>query len=79
MRAARLKQKMSQMDLYEATGLDRTFISDLERGVQTPSLTTVLRVAHGVRIDPCELLRETIRSPLFALPKARKRVFQSEE
>jgi transcriptional regulator with XRE-family HTH domain len=61
MRKARLKKKISQMALYEATGLDRTFISDLERGIQGPSLRTVLRVARGVEVEPQALIERTVK------------------
>lgn len=59
---------MSQMDLYKATGLDRTFISDLERGVQGPSLRTVFRVAKGVGINPEVLIEKTRNSHFFVFP-----------
>ena len=62
---------MSQMDLYKATGLDRTFISDLERGIQGPSLKTVFRVARGVGMEP-EIL-------IFCLPERRGTADQGEE
>jgi transcriptional regulator with XRE-family HTH domain len=68
MRKARKKQKLSQMDLHIATGLDRTFISDLERGIQGPSLRTVFRVAKGLEIPAGVLVENTERSPQFAFP-----------
>lgn len=68
MRKARLRKKMSQMDLYKATGLDRTFISDLERGVQGPSLRTVFRVAKGVGTEPESLITKTRTSRFFVFP-----------
>jgi ribosome-binding protein aMBF1 (putative translation factor) len=68
MRRARTKQKLSQMDLHIATGLDRTFISDLERGIQGPSLQTVFRVAKGLNLPASLLVENTEKSPLFVLP-----------
>jgi transcriptional regulator with XRE-family HTH domain len=68
MRKARLKKKISQMTLYKATGLDRTFISDLERGIQGPSLRTVFRVAKGVGIEPQTLIEKTRKSRFFVFP-----------
>ena len=68
MRKARLKKKISQMTLYKATGLDRTFISDLERGIQGPSLRTVFRVAKGVGVEPQALIEKTRQSRFFAFP-----------
>lgn len=68
MRKARLKKKISQIDLYELTGLDRTFISDLERGIQGPSLRTVFRVAKGVGVEPQSLIESTMNSHFFVYP-----------
>jgi transcriptional regulator with XRE-family HTH domain len=68
MRKARLKKGMSQMDLYKATGLDRTFISDLERGIQAPSIKTVFRAARGIGIEPEALIEKTKHSRFFVFP-----------
>jgi DNA-binding XRE family transcriptional regulator len=78
MRKARGKKKMSQMDLYKATGLDRTFISDLERGIQGPSLRTIFRVAKGVGVDPCSLIEDTMDSHYFAFPNPEGSGFRSK-
>jgi len=67
-RTIREQLGMSQMDLYAKTGLDRTFISDLERGVQCPSLRTIYRVAAGLNIPPGSLVRRTAESPHFVFP-----------
>jgi transcriptional regulator with XRE-family HTH domain len=69
MRTKREKLGMSQMALQIGTGLDRTFISDLERGVQCPSLRTVLRVAKGLNLTPSSLIRLTTESPNFVFPE----------
>lgn len=69
MRAIREGLGMSQMQLHSKTGLDRTFISDLERGVQCPSLRTIYRVAAGLNIPPGNLVRRTTESPYFVFPK----------
>lgn len=68
MRKARLHKKLSQMDLYKATGLDRTFISALERGVQGPSLETLFRVAQGVGVEADVLIERTRNSRFFNFP-----------
>lgn len=69
MRTTREGLEMSQMGLHIKTGLDRTFISDLERGVQCPSLRTIFRVAQGLSITPSDLLRRTAKSPHFVFPQ----------
>lgn len=65
MRTIREEREISQMALHVKTGLDRTFISDLERGIQCPSLRTILRVAGGLDVTPCMLLKRTQESPHF--------------
>jgi transcriptional regulator with XRE-family HTH domain len=66
MRAIREGAHMSQMDLHKKSGLDRTFISDLERGIQCPSLRTILRVAKALDIAPWNLIRRTTESSFFS-------------
>ena len=68
MRKARNRLKISQMMLEKATGLDRTFVSDLERGIQGPSLRTVFRVAKGLDMNAWDLVEDTAKSPQFVLP-----------
>jgi len=68
MRKVRARKKISQMGLFAATGLNRTFISELERGLQGPSLRTLIRIANGIRIHPNELIQETLDSPFFVAP-----------
>jgi transcriptional regulator with XRE-family HTH domain len=68
MRKARLKNGMSQMDLYKVTGLDRTFISDLERGIQAPSIRTIFRAAKGIGVEPESLIERTRKSRYFVFP-----------
>lgn len=66
MRDVRVRASMSQMDLHKNSGLDRTFISDLERGIQCPSLRTILRVAVALDIAPGTLIHRTVASPFFS-------------
>jgi transcriptional regulator with XRE-family HTH domain len=68
MRETRKKQKMSQMDLHVKSGLDRTFISDLERGIQCPSLVTILRVAKALNIAASTMILRTVACPVFVSP-----------
>ena len=41
-RTLRLEKLLSQEKLGEITGLDRTYISGIERGVRNPSLKNIL-------------------------------------
>ncbi len=48
--------KLSQEGLADAAGLDRTFISALERGRKNPTLKTIVRVAEALGVTPSVLL-----------------------
>jgi methanogenic corrinoid protein MtbC1/DNA-binding XRE family transcriptional regulator len=52
-RMLRREQHWSQQELAERAGIDRTYVSGLERGVQNPSLEVLNRVcsALGIRLD----------------------------
>lgn len=56
MRAARLGAGLSQVELSEATRLDRAAISFLERAERAPDLSTLVRVARALETTPAELL-----------------------
>lgn len=52
----REKKGLSQEKLALSGGLDRTFISLLERGLRQPSLKTILQLAKSLDIKPSELV-----------------------
>lgn len=64
--------KISQAELEKRTGLNRTFISDLERGIQGPGIRTLYRIAKGLETTPCSLLRRTAQSKFFEFPVGRE-------
>lgn len=51
----RKAQGLSQEELAHRSGVDRTFVSGVERCVRNPSLTTIGRIASGLGVDPQEL------------------------
>jgi transcriptional regulator with XRE-family HTH domain len=64
--------EISQAELEKRTGLDRTFISDLERGIQGPGIRTLFRVAKGLKTPPWDLIRRTSESSLFVFPAGKQ-------
>lgn len=46
----------SQEAFAHHIGLDRTYISGLERGVRNPTLDVIVKVAHGLGVHPAALL-----------------------
>jgi transcriptional regulator with XRE-family HTH domain len=53
-RQTRVAKDMSQEDLAGVAGLDRTYISHLERGLRNPSLLHLQRLAKALGIRPSD-------------------------
>jgi len=56
-RELRAKANLSQEKLGFETGLDRTYISGIERGQRNPSLKNINKIAKALRISPSELFK----------------------
>ena len=54
--AARTQRRMTQRDLAEASGLERSYISSVEHGRQNLTIGAVLKIAHALDMAPGELL-----------------------
>jgi transcriptional regulator with XRE-family HTH domain len=54
-RAIRNRRGVSQESLALQCGLDRTYISGIERGTRNPSLTNILKLAAALDVHPGEL------------------------
>jgi transcriptional regulator with XRE-family HTH domain len=52
LKSARKVAGMTQEKLAVVAGLDRTYISDLERDVQRPSFDTIIQLCKGLEILP---------------------------
>ncbi len=50
---------LSQEKLALECGLDRTYISLLERGLRSPSLYTIFLLADHLKIDPAVMVNKT--------------------
>ena len=48
---------LSQEALAEKADLDRTYLSDIERGVRNPGIRNVVIVAKALGITPADLLK----------------------
>jgi transcriptional regulator with XRE-family HTH domain len=56
LRTLRHQAGLTQEQLATAAGLDRTFPGRLERGVTTPNLNTIIRLATALNVRPGELI-----------------------
>ena len=63
LRELRLARGLSQEALALEAGVDRTFVSQLERGIRQPTLTTLWKLAGVLHIAPYELVRKMEQSP----------------
>ncbi len=57
LRRARQAQGLSQEDLAHKAEIDRTYVSSLERGVYSPTIEVVERLAIALGIDTADLIR----------------------
>lgn len=53
----RKEKGLSQEQLGFESGYHRTYISQLERGVKSPSLKTIFRISEALKIKPSKLLQ----------------------
>jgi transcriptional regulator with XRE-family HTH domain len=56
LRQLRNDRGLTQVGLAEASGLIDTYISDMERGLKVPSLTTLLRLAAALGCKVADLV-----------------------
>ncbi|NOH96288.1 MULTISPECIES: helix-turn-helix transcriptional regulator [Vibrio] len=54
---SRTELGLSQEKLAEIAGLDRTYISSVERGQRNISLMNIVKLAHALSVEPCDLLK----------------------
>ena len=52
----RIKLGISQEDFADQVGLDRTYVSGIERGIRNPTLLVLLRLAQVLGVPVAQLL-----------------------
>lgn len=57
LRQARIKAKLTQVEVEAATGIRQHYISEIENGLQNPTLDTMTALAMAVGTDVRALLR----------------------
>jgi transcriptional regulator with XRE-family HTH domain len=65
LREIRKAEGLSQMDVYKHCGIDRTYLSAIERGVQSPTLRMIVRLSRALGIRPSDMMRRMERSRFY--------------
>lgn len=61
----RTQKDLTQQELADFTGMDRAYISELERGILMPSLDTFFKLSHELKVKPkdfIDLIEKELRS-----------------
>jgi transcriptional regulator with XRE-family HTH domain len=58
MRRLRAARGLSQEALAHECGINRTYLSGVERSERNVSIDNIARIGKGLRIDPWKLLKE---------------------
>ncbi len=56
-RKIRIKVGISQEQLGFETGLDRTYISGIERGTRNPTLKIISKIAKALKVSASDLMK----------------------
>ena len=59
-RSARLERGLSQEELAHRSGLDRSYMSSVERGIQNAGILTIVQVVHAMEMTMTELFAEAM-------------------
>lgn len=70
-REIRMEHKISQEQLAFDSGFDRTYISLVERGVRSPTIRSLVRLADVLKVRPSEIMARM--ETLLINPKLRNK------
>ncbi|MGP4845135.1 helix-turn-helix domain-containing protein [Marinobacter sp. 1Y8] len=57
-RKTRKEKNLSQEELAHTSGLDRSYVGQVERGERNITLENIYKLAHGLGIEPYKLLMD---------------------
>jgi transcriptional regulator with XRE-family HTH domain len=61
-KAIRVKNGVSQMELSLRSNLSQSFIANLEKGKKQPSVLTLIRIAYALNVNPQDFFPEVADS-----------------
>jgi transcriptional regulator with XRE-family HTH domain len=70
-RAHRERADLTQAELAIAANVSESYIQRLEYGQRTPTITVFLQLSQALRVEPTELLQETLRLQAILSKKSR--------
>lgn len=73
-KAARTKRGHTLDQLSAETGLDKGYLSRVERGHKSPSIATVLKISKALDVSVAQLLGEVLDNDVIQVTRANKRV-----
>lgn len=73
-KAARIKRGSTLDQLAADTGLDKGYLSRVERGQKSPSIATVLKISKALDVSVAQLLGEVLDDDAIQVTRADKRV-----
>ena len=74
LRTARIAAGLTQEALADAAGVDRTYVSILERDLQSPTLDVFVRLCRAVQVKPSHMLAQ-IEARYVRKPRKRRATF----
>ncbi len=72
LRKYRQQRHLSQEALANEAGIDRTYVSSLERGIYSPSIDMLEKLAHVLAIEPAALLERSTEKSSKSRPNRKK-------
>jgi transcriptional regulator with XRE-family HTH domain len=69
-KAARTARGLTLAELAAAIGLDKGYLSKVERGLKVPSIATVLKIAHAFEIPVSQLFGESVDESAIHVSRA---------
>lgn len=71
-RLVRARRNLSQEELADESGLDRSYVGGVERGSRNPSLAAIAKIAKGLGVSLSDLFAECDTSSNSSARSARR-------